>query len=138
MNNFFDFLCSLRDGLVFCKLVNLIKPGLLSDTDLNIKDNNLKVELVLNTAERALGIPKVLDAQDVVGANPDPISNLVYLTYFVKKVPFWCEIINLFSVCRGGLQRIYFEVNVASNTKAVSYNKETGCTSRKYAICECS
>jgi len=76
-----DFDVSFKDGRAFCALVHKHKPNLI-DCDALSKQaavDNLKT--TFDVAEQELGIPKMLDAEDMVKlAKPDPRSVEAYLS----------------------------------------------------------
>ena len=77
---------SWRNGLGFCAIIHHFRPELLSSEEFASRDpediygNN---ELAFNLAEQQLGIPALLDPQDMVECELlDRLSILTYLAQF--------------------------------------------------------
>ena len=70
---------SWRDGRAFCALIHRYRPDLIDFTKLEPRDWVGNCNLAFRVAEEELGIPALLEVDDVV-RRPDRLSILTYLS----------------------------------------------------------
>ncbi|KAL5965769.1 Nesprin-1 [Taenia solium] len=82
-----DFGPSWRDGRAFCALIHSIEAQSLDLSKIQPSDNKANLKLAFSAAEQRLGIPQLLDAEDVDVDNPDERSIMTYVAQFLKEYP---------------------------------------------------
>ncbi|KAI8089792.1 actinin-like protein [Halteromyces radiatus] len=78
-----DFTYSWTDGLAFCALIHRHRPDLLDFDSLDKNDRHGNTALAFNVAEKHLGIPQLLDVEDVCDiSKPDERSVTTYVAEY--------------------------------------------------------
>ena len=79
-----DFGVSWRDGKAFLEILNNIKPGMVDMENMRNASNKTRLEAAFRLGEE-LGVPRLLDAEDVDVARPDEKSIMTYVSQFLHK-----------------------------------------------------
>ncbi len=78
-----DFEGSWRDGLAFCALLDIHRPDLIDYEKLDHNDHRGNMQLAFDIASKEIGIPDLLDVEDVCDvAKPDERSLMTYIAYW--------------------------------------------------------
>lgn len=78
-----DFSTSWNDGLAFCALLDIHRPDLIDFDTLDKSDHRGNMRLAFDLANKEIGIPDLLDVEDVVDvAKPDERSLMTYIAYW--------------------------------------------------------
>ncbi|KAK3357166.1 alpha-actinin-3 [Lasiosphaeria hispida] len=78
-----DFSGSWNDGLAFCALLDIHRPDLIDYDSLDKSDRRGNMQLAFDIAHKEIGIPKLLDVEDVCDvAKPDERSLMTYIAYW--------------------------------------------------------
>ncbi|MCJ1470474.1 hypothetical protein MMC07_009119 [Pseudocyphellaria aurata] len=78
-----DFSASWNDGLAFCALLDIHRPDLIDFEKLDKNDHRGNMQLAFDIASKDIGIPDLLDVEDVCDvAKPDERSLMTYIAYW--------------------------------------------------------
>ncbi|KIW09551.1 uncharacterized protein PV09_00424 [Verruconis gallopava] len=78
-----DFSTSWNDGLAFCALLDIHRPDLIDYDSLDKNDHRGNMALAFDIATNEIGIPDLLDVEDVCDvAKPDERSLMTYIAYW--------------------------------------------------------
>lgn len=78
-----DFSTSWNDGLAFCALLDIHRPDLIDFDSLDKDDHRGNMELAFEIASLEIGIPDLLDVEDVCDVKkPDERSLMTYIAYW--------------------------------------------------------
>jgi nesprin-1 len=82
-----DFGPSWRDGYAFMGIINAIDENLIDMEHFRNASNKSRLHTSFNVAESELGIPRLLDPDDVDLPKPDERSVMTYVAQFLQKYP---------------------------------------------------
>ncbi|KAK3112542.1 alpha-actinin, partial [Teratosphaeriaceae sp. CCFEE 6253] len=78
-----NFSSSWNDGLAFCALLDIHRPDLIDYDKLDKSDHRGNMQLAFDIASKEIGIPDLLDVEDVCDvAKPDERSLMTYIAYW--------------------------------------------------------
>lgn len=78
-----NFTDSWNDGLAFCALLDIHRPDLIDYDSLDKNDHKGNMQLAFDIASKEIGIPDLLDMEDVCDvAKPDERSLMTYIAYW--------------------------------------------------------
>lgn len=78
-----DFSTSWNDGLAFCALLDIHRPDLIDYDQLDKSDHRGNLQLAFDIASKEIGIPDLLDVEDVCDVpKPDERSLMTYIAYW--------------------------------------------------------
>ncbi|XP_006109093.1 nesprin-1-like, partial [Myotis lucifugus] len=82
-----DFGRSWRNGVAFHSVIHAIRPELVDLERVRGRSNRENLEEAFTIAETELGIPRLLDPEDVDVDKPDEKSIMTYVAQFLKHYP---------------------------------------------------
>ena len=78
-----NFTTSWKDGLALCALIHAHRPDLIPFETLDGSDARTNLQLAFDVAEKDLGIPPLIDIEDIVDVpKPDERSVMTYIAQF--------------------------------------------------------
>jgi hypothetical protein len=82
-----DLVESFYDGKAFCAMVDSMKPGVLNWADVANMSPEGRLNLAFSIADREFGIPKLLDAADLVNPDVDSRADEKCLMTYLSEFP---------------------------------------------------
>jgi len=80
-----NFHTSFKSGLAFCALIHKFRPDLINYDSLNPANTEENLRLAFSIADRELGIPALLDVEDMIVERPDEKSVMTYVSEYFHK-----------------------------------------------------
>jgi len=80
-----NFHTSFKSGLAFCALIHRFRPDLLDFYALDPTQIEKNLTLAFDVAEKELGIPRLLDVEDMLTEKPDEKSVMTYVSEYFHK-----------------------------------------------------
>eukprot|EP01120_Amphizonella_sp_Union-15-10_P014836 TRINITY_DN736_c0_g1_i1.p1 TRINITY_DN736_c0_g1~~TRINITY_DN736_c0_g1_i1.p1 ORF type:complete len:559 (-),score=148.97 TRINITY_DN736_c0_g1_i1:74-1750(-) len=80
--NVTDFSHSFNDGLAFLAMIDKFDSNILNYPDYKNKSIEQRIDDAFNYAETQLGVPKLLDAQDLINGTVDERSVVLYVSLY--------------------------------------------------------
>ncbi|KAK9469706.1 calponin homology domain-containing protein [Lipomyces arxii] len=77
-----DFSSSWNDGLAFCALLDRHRPDLIDFDALDKSKVRENIEMALRLASEEVGIPQLVDVEDVMVSKPDERSIMTYVAHW--------------------------------------------------------
>lgn len=110
-----DFGRSWQDGMAFNAIIHRFRPDLINYMDLRRSEKMKNLENAFDVAEKELGIPKLIDPEDIVMVvNPDEKSIMTYVSQYHDKFGNSKE--------KEGKKRIDDFLEVYDNIKRMEHN----------------
>ena len=106
MNSFFTRVCNVEeskhfptdwnDGIALSQVIEYLHPGLFSDIkSLSPANKKCNCQKAISFAQKYLGIPSIISAEDMANPEVDEQSMMIYLSYFIisciKKIHKWAQ-----------------------------------------------
>uniref|UniRef100_A0A670ZE95 Spectrin repeat containing nuclear envelope protein 2 n=1 Tax=Pseudonaja textilis TaxID=8673 RepID=A0A670ZE95_PSETE len=82
--NVADFKSSWRNGLAFLAIIHALRPGLVDVEKAKERSNKENLREAFQVAEKELGIPRLLEPEDVDVISPDEKSIMTYVAQFLQ------------------------------------------------------
>ncbi|BFZ08024.1 hypothetical protein BsWGS_11063 [Bradybaena similaris] len=79
-----DFGKSWNDGVAFNAMIHNVRPDLVDMDEVHRQQAKINLEHAFSTAESHLGIPRLLDPEDVDVEKPDEKSIMTYVAQFLR------------------------------------------------------
>ncbi|XP_067239735.1 nesprin-2-like isoform X9 [Chanodichthys erythropterus] len=79
-----DFKSSWRSGEVFLAILCSLRPDLVDLSQAQTSSHLENLEKAFHLAEKELGIPRLLEPEDIVVSNPDEKSIMTYIAQFLQ------------------------------------------------------